>query len=793
MRLPLKWLHDYVSLNAGPAEIADALDSAGFEVERVTRLDDGTAGVVAARVQAIEPHPDADRLRVCIVDSGGSTPATVVCGASNFEVGAVVPFAAVGSELPGGLVIARRKIRGVVSEGMICSEEELGLGTGAEGIMTLAPEGSPESWLGVQIAEVLGLDETVIEFDITPNRPDAMSIFGLAREAAAAFGVSFELPQLSVNETGQATSALVEVENLAPDRCPRYTARVVEGVTIGPSPAWIVARLTAAGIRSVNNVVDITNFVLIETGQPLHAFDLDLISGGRIVVRRATSGEDFTTLDGLGRKLTNEDLVIADAEVPTALAGVMGGMASEISDSTVRVLIESAYFEPVGILKTSKRTGLRTESSSRFERGCDPGMAEWASNRAVTLIAEVAGGRISSGLLDDYPEPIERRQLTLRPTRTNRILGTSIDWTSQAAMLDSIDLEVLSSGPEMIEVSVPTFRPDLEREIDLVEEIARLHGYSNISPTLPESKGRVGRLSRAQQLRRRVSSTLRAAGLSEAQTFSFVGPDDLLAPLQTVSRVANPLRAEESILRPSLLPGLLRVGALNLARRKGVVRLFESGRVFGGQNPEGIPAETARIAGIIVSEGVIPEPGTYSAIKGIVETLLDSLGIEGAAFVPAERPGMHPGRTAQLTVSEMPVGILAELQQGVAERLGIGGGGAVFEIDESAVLDAAAHARPFREFSRYPIASVDLAFVVDEVVPVAAIEAAIRDACGNELESCRLFDVFRGEQVGIGTKSAAFALGFSSLDHTLRDDEVAALRERAIDAAKRDCGAELRG
>lgn len=790
MRLSLKWLSDYISLDVAPAEIASALDAAGFEVESMRRLDEGLAGVVVARVASVKPHPDADRLRVCSVEYGGETDAEVVCGAWNFDAGAVVAYAPAGTELPGGLILGRRKIRGVLSDGMICSEEELGLGGDAEGIMILA--GSETPLAGTPIAEALSLDDVLIELDITPNRPDAMSMLGLAREAAAAFSTPYLRPEIVLNEAAPTSSESVSIENKARERCPRYTARVLDSVTVGPSPSWLVSKLAAAGIRSINNVVDITNFVLLETGQPLHAFDLDQITDSKIVVRTAEAGEEFRTLDGSDRVLGETDLVIADSTRPLALAGIMGGESSEIAQSTRRVLIESAYFDPKGILATSKRLGLRSESSSRFERGCDPEMAVWASDRAASLIADLAGGRVFTGIVDDYAAPIRPRQIDLRPARTNSILGTDLNADEQARHLESIELDVKSVTDTKISVVAPTFRPDLEREIDLIEEVGRLHGYDHVQLTLPASAARIGSLTRRQRQPRKLAQGLYAAGMSEAQTFSFVGPEDLLNGQASVSKVANPLRAEESVLRPSLLPGVIRSAEFNLSRRRADVRLFEMGRVFGPPDENGIPSETSRVAGVVAGDGDSDALG-FLGVKGIVETVLEYMGVENVEFTPTERPGMHPGRTAQLTIGESPAGIVAELHPETTRRFGLGGRAGAFELDQSAIFDGIPPLELFSEISRFPLALVDIALIVDEPVPAGAVSAAIEAALGSELESCSLFDVYRGSQIGAGQKSLGFALGFSSLDHTLGDEEVAALRERAIDAARLECGAELRG
>ncbi|RIK10135.1 MAG: phenylalanine--tRNA ligase subunit beta [Acidobacteria bacterium] len=794
MRLSLNWLTDYVALEASASEIAEGLDAAGFEVESVRRLDDGIEGVVVGRVEAVSDHPDADKLRVCTVSYGSASEANVVCGAWNFDEGAKVAFAPIGAELPGGFRIGRRRIRGIASEGMICSEEELGLADSSDGILVLPDEaGYP---LGMPITLALGLDDTVIDFDITPNRPDAMSVIGLAREASAVFGSELAIPSIELNESGANITDFVKVENESPERCPRYTARTIDGIEIGPSPEWLAARLTASGLRPINNVVDVTNYVLIECGHPLHAFDRQSLAEGLIRVRMAGHDESVETLDKVERKLTPEDLVIADAERPVAIAGIMGGAGSEITAQTKSIVLESAYFEPTGILATSKRLALRSESSARFERGTDPEGVLWASARAASLIQELAGGVVARGVIDEYPVPFERQRICLRPSRTNKILGTRIAPDEQVRLLKAIEIEVTSHSDDEIRTVAPSFRPDLTREIDLIEEVGRLHGYSNIETRLPSSSSHTGGLTPRQRSRRIQSQVLRGAGLDEIKTFSFVGPEDLLNGAGKVTRVANPLRAEESILRPSLLPGLISAARFNLAHRRGEVRFFEIGRVFGALSESGMPNEVEHLAALIAGDPVDASDSDtlgYFAIKGVLEALLNAIGISDARYEPTERAGLHSGRTAAVMVDESPIGVVGELHPSVVRDKGLGARASVFELNQNEVLGRIPAESSFQPFSRYPLALVDLAFVVHEDVAAGDLEAAIRHACGDALESIRLFDVYRGEQVAAECKSLAYALGFAAEDHTLSDDELAALRERAIDGARQECGAELRG
>ena len=833
MKAPLSWLRDFAPIEGTIPDLADVLNRIGLIVEGVSEPGRELGGVVTVRVEAVEKHPDADRLVLVDIDTGSGS-ARVVCGASNFAAGDVVPWAAPGARLPGGFEISQRRIRGQVSDGMLASGRELGISDDHEGILIL-PEGTA---LGLDVREALGLDDVIFDLEITPNRPDAMSVAGVARDLAAALGLPFTLttPVVPGDEPAVGERATLAVD--ASDRCPRYVARVGR-VTMGPSPAWLAQRLAKVGLRPISNVVDVTNYVLLERGQPLHAFDLNLLGGRGIVVRLAEDGERITTLDGMERTLTADDLLICDAErVPQAIAGVMGGGDSEVSGATTEVLLESAYFTPEGVLRTSKRLGLRTEASARFERGVDPNGVGIAADRAWELFMQVAAGAPAAGVLDAYPEPVEPGVIRLRTDRVNTVLGTDLDpdrvreyleplgLVVEAAVPETLVTDVADPEPDQLEAGssdefaglrhslapafgpgaelefvIPTFRPDLEREIDLIEEVARHHGYNNIARTLPRQAEPGAGLTSFQRDRRLVREALLGAGLDEATTFSLLSPADLAAagfPAEGIE-LENPLRAEESLLRPALLPGLLRAVAFNAGHGQVDVSLFEVGHVFLPP-PDGqtLPDEREHLAGVLAGsvrrlphEADRPVDGHDAA--GVLDVLSQVLEVHGWHLAPGDGPGFAPGRAAAVMVGDEVLGLVGEVDAGVLSRLGVSGTVAAFEIDLSSLLGAPRRDRRFVAPSRFPSSSVDLAFVVGEDLPAGQAEATLRRAAGEWCEEIRLFDVFRSGALGEGRKSLAFALRFRAPDRTLTDAEVGAVRERCIQAMATAHGATLRG
>ena len=796
MKAPLSWLRDFAPFENVPGLLADMLNQIGLIVEGVHAPGAEVGGVTTVKVLHVEPHPDADRLMLVDIEHADGE-IRVVCGARNYQPGDVVPWAGPGATLPGGFKIEKRKIRGQVSHGMLCSQRELGISEDHEGIMILAPDTA----VGQDIRDVLGLDDVIFDLEITPNRPDAMSVVGVARDLAAAMGLPFTLPtpHVAAADGPPGNGATLVVEST--DRCPRYVARCGT-VTVGPSPSWLAQRLVKAGMRPISNVVDVTNYVMLERGQPLHAFDLGLLGGRGILVRTARDGETIVTLDDVERTLSPDDLLICDANgTAQAVAGVMGGGGSEVSDATTEVLLESAYFMPESILQTSKRLGLRTESSARFERGVDPNGVLAAADRAWELFAEVAGGQAVGDALDSYPDPIQPARVHLRVDRVNAVLGSDIPADGIRAYLQPLGMDVDDAGAGAFEVTVPTYRPDITREIDLVEEVARHHGYNNIERTLPRMSQRGAGLTAFQRTRLAVRQALAGRGLNEATTFSLTSAADLQAaglPGEGIE-VENPLRAEESLLRPAILPGLLRAVAHNAGQGHPDVALFEIGHVFlpppAGQT---LPDEREHLAAVVA--GTIdrrpheaPRAVTGHDATGHLEAVATALGLADFGLRAADRPGFARGRAAAVLVDGEDVGTVGEIDPGIVSGLGLTGTVAAYEVN---LVRLDAGTRPDRRIktpSRFPASSIDLAFVVDDTVAAGDIAATLRSAAGELCESVKVFDIFRSDALGPDRKSLAYALRFRAPDRTLTDAEVGELRTACINAVSSAHGAELRG
>ncbi|HET9324538.1 MAG TPA: phenylalanine--tRNA ligase subunit beta [Gaiellaceae bacterium] len=762
MRVPMTWLREYVHVGASTGEIADRLASSTCEVERIARVgvpdQDGNLGLFrVGRVVEAGKHPNADRLQLCRVDVGESEPRQIVCGAWNFGEGATVAVALPGAVLPDGQRLEEVKLRGQRSSGMILSERELELGADHTGIIVL--EEGPEP--GTPLADVLPLGEEVLEIESTPNRADLLSVYGVAREVAAIFdGELAPVPGADPEVAGDAPVD-IRIEDL--ERCPRYVGRLFRDARIGPSPPWLRARLTAAGMRPISNVVDATNYVMHALGNPLHAFDHAHLAEGRIVVRRAAEGEQIRTLDGQVRTLIAEDLVIADAVRPVAIAGIMGGGDSEVSEQTTEVLLEAANFEPSGIQRSSERLGLRSEASGRWEKGIDPYLAPAAATFCSELIADLAGARWvgESDVHGALPEP---PVITLRPERAGIVMGLEVSVEEQRRILVGLGFAV---SPEGREVRVPTWRMrDVTREIDLVEEIARMK-LEEIAFTLPRRQEMFGRLSLEQRLRREVEDALVGAGFSEAYTPSLVAED----PDPRALRIPQPQSQDMAVLRTTLLPSLFEAARYNQSVGNTGIFLFEIAHVY--LSADGLPEEPVRIGGVT--------EGPFARAKGAVETVLGALGIEGG-FRRSEHPLLHPGKTATLEF-----GVLGEVRPGTLE-----GAWSAFELDLAGLAAAAPSVRAYEDVITYPALRQDLAFAVDEDVAAGDLAAAAREAAGEDLRAMTPFDVYRGEQVGEGRKSVAFRVEFRSPERTLTDEDAAGLRERIVEALRKRFGAELR-
>jgi phenylalanyl-tRNA synthetase beta chain len=770
--VPLSWLRDYVDYGLPAEVLADKLTIGGLNVEAIHYPTGGVRGVKVAEVAAFERMPSADRLWLVQAFDGEQTH-EIVCGAANYEVGDRVPLALPGATLRGGFEISRRKIRGVTSSGMLCSRRELGVGEDHSGIWIL-DRAAP---LGADLTEWLDLDDPVLELEVTSDRGYALSMIGVARDVAALTGAELHVPHVEPNPGGEVG---VPVDILDPDRCRRFDARVIRGVVVGPSPAWLQRRLTAAGMRSVSNIVDVTNYVMLETGNPTHAYDLERLAGPQIEVRTARPGETLVTLDGEYRILDPDDLLICDADGPIALAGVMGGEPTEINKSTRDVLVEVANFTARTVLRTARRHRLHTAGSYRWARHVPPQTVSLAAGRCATLITDLAGGRAIGGA-DHYPNPPEREPIRLRTVRARGYLGVDLDAARQAETLEAIGCEVVMAGDEALSVMPPAYRPDLRVEVDLYEEIARIYGYDKIPSRVPSS-GTAGRRSPEDDAIRAVRRALAGAGWTEVLAFPFVSDEDLealgLAPddrRRNPVALVNPLSKEESVLRTTLLPGLLRTVRHNLNRQASDIALFEAGRVFlpptpeepgadGGPTGTVLPAEPLLLALVACGDFEVvtwERPGRavdFADLFGAVEVVRRTVGRGTMTTVPTAELPYHPGRAARVVIDGEDFGVIGELHPRViaAYELLPRTLAGELRLDRLCAGGICPVIAPVP--SPLPGLHFDVAVLVDEAVPAAAVEAAVIQGAGPRLSSCRLFDVFRGPQLGEGRKSLAYSL-----------------------------------
>jgi phenylalanyl-tRNA synthetase beta chain len=811
MRVPLPWLREYCDPGLGVEAIEERLTMTGTKVEAIHRHGvDSAAGFVVGRVLEAERHPDADRLRVCRVDLGTASPdgpASIVCGAPNVAAGQTVAVALPGAMMPDGRRLEATKLRGVVSEGMILSESELAIGSGTEGILVLD---TPDAeWApGTPLVDVLPISQDVLELEITSNRPDCLGVYGVARELHAATGAPLApAPWLEdPGSAGAVEGAEVTVE--CPDLCPRFTARVFEEVTIDESPAWLKARLSAAGQRPINNVVDITNYVMLLTGQPLHAFDLDRVAGARLNVRRAHEGEQLQTLDGQTRTLDSEMLVIEDAEGPTSIAGVMGGTRSEVASDTTRVLLEVANWEGPNIHRTSWALGLRSEASSRFEKGLQPEQTIHAQAVASRLMIELCGARIAPGTIDVGSAGEPARVIRLREQRVRSILGVDVPVARQAEILRRLDFAT-EPAPDGLDVTVPALRrDDVTREVDLIEEVARIDGLERLPATLPARRGAVGTLTHAQRVHRAAQDAMVGRGLREIVGWSFADPGllDLLRlpaghDMRRVVELQNPLSETHSIMRPTLVGSLLDAARHNVSRNGPDVAIFETGTVYRAAR-EGPGAEEHHALGALLTGALLPRSwrgelgeADFFAVKALLSSMLDSLHVDWS-LQREGWPFLHPGRSAAVRADGQPpelaaLGLIGELHPLVSaawdlERT------AVFVVDLDKLAAAAPEVVSFRAFPSVPPLRQDLAVTLPESVPAGEVLERVRAAAGEVLDDVSLFDVYTGGQVGPGRRSLALALTFQAPDRTLTDEDVAPVRDRIV-AALGELGGELRG
>ncbi|MGH7266091.1 MAG: phenylalanine--tRNA ligase subunit beta [Candidatus Rokuibacteriota bacterium] len=802
MKIPYRWLRELVETDASAKDVAERLTMAGIEVASVTPVVAGLSGVLVGHVEAVAPHPAGGALTVCQVSTGAGR-FDVVCGAPNVRPGVRAAFAPPGAVLPGERRIEAATIKGTLSRGMLCSEAELGLGEDVAAILLL-DGGAPA---GADLLAYLGLDDQVIEVEVTPNRPDCLSILGIAREVAALTRGRVRPPATDVAETGVEVGGLASVTVEDPDLCPRFTARVITDVAVGPSPPWLARRLRAAGMRPINNVVDVTNYVMWELGHPLHAYDADRLRDHRIVVRRARRGESLVTLDGQTRKLTDAMLVIADAERAVGVAGVMGGANTEVGPGTRRVLLEAAYFKPASIRRTARALGLSTAASYRFERGADIEGVRDAQDRAARLIAEVSGGRVARGMLDAYAAPRRPVTLGLRMARIQRVIGACPPPATVEATLRGLGFPV-ERRDGGFEVAVPSFRRDVSLEDDLVEEVARIWGYHEIPSTIPSGALSLTRRPRSVVAQDAVRRAMTAAGIQEAVTLALVDPARLgefgfAADDARVLALQNPLAADRSVLRPTLLVGLLEAVAVNVRRQAADVRLFEIGRVFESQGAGKLAHEETRIA--IALTGLRADRSWFAGkaradvfdAKGAVETVVDALG-RGAVSVEvpdagAVAPQLEEGRAAVVVVQGSPVGVVGELHPAVQAAFDLPGPVFVAELSLDRLEALPSRALVHRPLPRFPAVQRDLAAVVPADMPAAAVGRAIQAIPNPHLARVVLFDVYAGEQVGPGRKSLAYALTYQADDRTLTDAEVNAMHAEVIERLRRILGAEVRG
>ena len=800
MKIPLSWLKEYVDFEDTVEGLADKLTFSGVEVEGIARIGGGAPGVVVGEVLGIEKHPNADKLTLCRVNSGGASEPTVVCGAPNVRVGGKYPFAPAGTALPIGFTIEKRKVRGVYSEGMLCAEDELGISGDHSGLLELDAKWAP----GTPLSEVLGPLETVIEVEITPNRPDCLSLIGVAREVAALYGTKLKMPDATLTESDpaveQATS--VEVEDFTD--CPRYTARVLRQVKVGPGPEWMRRRLETAGIRAINNIVDITNYVMLECGQPLHAFDQKLLAEGRIVVRHPKPGERILTLDGMERALEPQMLVIADAVKPMAVAGVMGGEHSGINETTTDVLLESASFRPASVRATAKKLGMLSDASYRFSRGVDPELADFGSRRAAKLMCELAGARLLRGVMDVRSAPKKLHTVTCRPSRLEALLGIAARPEAIAQVFQSLELEVLRCGVEAIEVQVPSFREDLAREADLIEEYARIYGLKKLPPVRPMATLVPDADDKPAQAQARLREVLVGLGLQQVMNYSFLAEArlDLFDKDSAPHRVklANPLTAEHTVMRDALLPQLTESIGTNYSRQIPEVAFFETGRVFR-MGPDGLPTEEDHVAvGLFGPAGrtgldkfrAVEEMEMFLWIKGLWEQATAALNLRGAVLQPADRPWSAPGRGMEVVIDGAVAGWLGLLKAEIAREWRIQEPVGLLEAAAKPLVKDIATMQELAPPPSFPSIRRDAALIVGLDVRHERILEVVRAAAPAELEKIELFDIYQGKNLGEGRKSMAYAFTYRAPNGTLTDEQANGFQQQVNAALKAQLPAEIR-
>ena len=785
MKVSLSWLRDYVNVTMDPAELAEALTMAGLEVDSVSDRYAYLNGVIVGRVEEVAPHPNADKLTLCRVNTGEGQ-VSVVCGAPNVKQGMLAPLAQPGTVLPDGTRLAKSVIRGETSEGMLCSDAELGLGDDPGGIMSLNASLIP----GTGLAQALDLSDTVFELDLTPNRPDCLSVIGIAREIAIIQNSPLKYPDYAIEDKADIIHQKTSVKIEAPDHCPRYAARLVENVAVTASPYWLQNRLLSVGLRPINNIVDITNFVMLETGQPLHAFDFDNLAENRIVVRLAAEGEKFTTLDDKERTLESQMLMICDGEKAVGLAGVMGGLNSEIEDNTTRVLIEGAYFDPVSIRRTSKRLGLNTDASHRFERGVDPEGCVRAVNRAAKLMVELGGGTLIDGIIDEYPNLQTVKGVELCVKRTNLLLGTDLDHSQIRQLLESIEFKVepIDNDADRLKVTAPTFRVDVSRREDLMEEVARLSGYNNIPTTFPAMPAEGRPPDRRLQLRNRIKGLMSGFGFSETIAYSFVAESssDRLQikaadPRRAMIHILNPLSEDQAVMRTSLVPGILETMRHNMARQIKNLKIFETGKIFLKKDQQALPEEPEMLIALWTGTRTDTSwhsrenPCDFYDIKGAVEALAQALNLEAIRFTAMADDACEytrPGHTAQIMASDLQVGLVGEIHPRVSDAYDLKQTAFIFELDLEKIAGLIPQSRVSKPIPRYPAIYRDITVIIDRGIETQTVLEAVENFHEILIDNLHLFDVFEGDPIPAGKKSVSFRNTYRSPGKTLEDDDV---------------------
>jgi phenylalanyl-tRNA synthetase beta chain len=792
MKVSYKWLKNFIDLDASPEEIEYKLTLSGCEVENIEVLGSDLDRVVVGEIGKIEKHPQAEKLSICQVNIGTEIK-QIICGASNIRIKQKVPTALIGATLPNGLRIEKATLRGIDSYGMICSEKELGLGEDSDGIMVL----DSDLKVGQKLSEALDLGDFVFDIDLTPNRADCLSILGIAREVAALFDKKLRKPEISLTEVEEEASSLVKVIIDDPSACPRYSCRIIKNVKIEPSPFWIKRRLMSCGIRSINNVVDVTNYVMLELGHPLHAFDLDLFPQAQVLVRRAKKDESFITLDQVERKLNPEILLITDGKKPVAIAGIMGGLESEVSDYTKNVLLESAYFDPKVIRRGRLFLGIFSESSQRFERGTDPNNVSFAADRSAFLIQKMAKGEVLKNLVDNYPKPISPVKIGLREKRVNQILGTELKREQIKNYLQSLELNVTEE--ENLEVEIPTFRPDLTREIDLIEEIARIYGYDRIKTSLRAGGNLVTFIPPEEKLLKKVKEILVGLGFFEVITNNLVDPKSLekLSPDKKMLLIQNPLSEDLSALTTTLIYNLLNIVSHNKKRKETQVRIFELNKIFLPKG-KGLPQEKYKLTLALsgsnnpVFWGEEEKPVDLFSLKGTVENLLESLSIPLTALVPKENPVFPAGGCFEVRVKDTNLGVLGEVSEDVLADFDIKDRVYMADLDFETLFSLVPQTQTFQDLPKFPPLDRDIALVLDEQILAGDVIEKIREVGKDLIERLSLFDCYRGKQIPAGKKSLAFAIRYRSKEKTLTDEEVAEVHSKIIELLEKEFNAKLR-